>query len=352
MPGKRKPPARPKHDASYKSFFAQVRTVADTLRAFASDLARHLDFASLERMPASFVTGALDQRHADMLWRVQTTGGRWLYIITLLEFQSTIDRRMALRMMEYTAAIWRRLEAPELGPGGEYPFVLPVVVYNGDRRWTAPTDVGDLLAPMPKELLGYRPCHRYLLVEIQAEDPAGLPPDNVLAMIARFEQAPSAQALEELVGSLPDWFTQIDEPGLAESFVDWIAYLVAEPYHKSGTKTQRQPTKERVAELTTLFDRVQQWGKERDQEWLQKGIEQGVERGIEQGIKKGIERGRAEGERDLARRLARDRFGARAARELSRALDELPEAAEVPDIVKLIFECETAGELLKRVREA
>ena len=47
-------------------------------------------------MPASFVTRALDQRHADMLWRVQTVGGRWLYILILLEFQSTVDRRMAL----------------------------------------------------------------------------------------------------------------------------------------------------------------------------------------------------------------------------------------------------------------
>ena len=96
MPGKLEPPPRPKHDASYKSFFARRRPVADTLRASASDIAAHLDFATLERMPASFVTRALDQRHADMLWRVQTTGGRWLYILVLLEFQSTVDRRMAL----------------------------------------------------------------------------------------------------------------------------------------------------------------------------------------------------------------------------------------------------------------
>ena len=171
MPGKREPPARPKHDASYKSFFAQRRTVADTLRASASDIAAHLDFATLERMPASFVTRALDQCHADMLWRVQTTGGRWLYVLILLEFQSTVDRRMALRMMEYTAAIWKRLDPDDLGPGGEYPFVLPVVVYNGGRPWTAPTDIGSLLAPVPTELLGYRPRLRYLLVEIQTKDP-------------------------------------------------------------------------------------------------------------------------------------------------------------------------------------
>ena len=70
MPGKRQRPDNPKHDASYKSFFAHPRTVADTLRAVAGDLTRHLDFTTLERMPASFVTEHLGQRHTDMLWRV------------------------------------------------------------------------------------------------------------------------------------------------------------------------------------------------------------------------------------------------------------------------------------------
>ena len=88
--------------------------------------------------------------------------------------------------------------------------------------------------------------------------------------------------------------------------------------------------------MTTLIERARQWGKERDEEWLEKGIE----------------RGRTEGERELARRLARDRFGPGAAQELSRVLDESPGAAEVPGIVKLIFECETAEEFLRRVREA
>ncbi len=146
MPGKQQRPENPRHDASYKNFFAHPRTVADTLRAAAGDIARHLDFATLERLPASFVTEHLGQRHTDMLWRIGTTAGGWVYILILLEFQSTVDRRMALRMMDYTATIWKRLGKEDLGPGGEYPFMLPIVIYNGERRWTAARDVADLLA--------------------------------------------------------------------------------------------------------------------------------------------------------------------------------------------------------------
>ena len=144
MPGNPKQPGRPQHDASYKSLFASPRTVADTLRYALQELATRLDFSTLERLPASFVTEHLRQRHADMLWRVRIARSGWLYLLVLLEFQSTVDRHMALRMMDYTARVLQGLDRNDLGPGGEFPFLLPVVVYNGGRRWNAATDMRHL----------------------------------------------------------------------------------------------------------------------------------------------------------------------------------------------------------------
>ncbi len=40
-----------------------------------------------------------------MLWKIRTIDGRPLYLLVLLEFQSTVDRRMALRMLDYTLRI-------------------------------------------------------------------------------------------------------------------------------------------------------------------------------------------------------------------------------------------------------
>ncbi len=60
---------KPKHDASCKSLFAHRRTVEDTLRTLAAELARTLDFATLRRMPASFVTEHLGRR--DCLQRLR-----------------------------------------------------------------------------------------------------------------------------------------------------------------------------------------------------------------------------------------------------------------------------------------
>ena len=342
MPGKQKRPETPRHDASYKNFFTHPRTVADTLRAIAGDIARHLDFSTLERMPASFVTSTLGQRHTDMLWRIGTTRGGWVYILILLEFQSTVDRRMALRMMDYTATIWKRLGRKDLGPRGEYPFVLPVVIYNGERRWTAPTDIGDLLSPVPEELLGYRPRLRYLLIEIRAQDPASLPPGNVLAMIARFEQAPTAEALEELAGSLANWREAIGEPELVEAFVAWIMQVLAQRFGPAGRELQRKLRNEEEGTMSTLMERARKWGEERDQLWLQKGIEEGIERERLASIQR---------ERELVLRQVTRRFGPGTAEQLLPVLERISEQEDIARVADAVVECESAEEFLRRVQQ-
>ena len=52
------------------------------------------------------------------------------------------------------------------------------------------------------------PRHRYLLIELQALDPSLLPPENVLSMIARLEQARSPKEVDELVAPLAYWLEQ------------------------------------------------------------------------------------------------------------------------------------------------
>ncbi len=149
-------PPGPKHDAGYKSLFARRRTVEDTLRALPlatvigdadqrdpelDDLVRRLDFSTLERMPADFVTEHLGRRHADMLWRIRTVDETWLHLLVLFEFQSTVDRRMALRTMNYAGGIWTGLDSAHPGPEGSSrscsPWSSTAAGGAGARRGTS-----------------------------------------------------------------------------------------------------------------------------------------------------------------------------------------------------------------------
>ena len=333
MPNKPPRDRTARHDASYKGFFARRRIVADSLRGAVRELARHLDFSTLERLPASFVTERLSQRRADMLWRARTVGGGWLWLLVLLEFQSTIDRRMALRMTDYTVRILRGLGREDLGPGGEYPPVLPVVVYNGGRRWTAATDVRDLFAQAPEEVLGYLPRHRYVLIDVQGLDLSRLPPDNALSMIARFERAGSPEEVEELLAPLADWLERVGDPELVERFGAWIDLVLARRWGAEGRELDLRP-RNKEGRVTTLIERSRKWGEEFRREWLAKGIEQGIE----------------QGERELLLRMATRRFGPEAADDLVPLLARISDSDELAAIAAQVFACETAEELVERAR--
>ena len=97
------------HDAGYKRLFAQPHTVQDLLRGFAArDWSEALDFSTLTPVPASFVSHRLRQRHGDLVWRVRFHD-EWLYLLVLLEFQSTIEPAMATRMLTYTGMLYEKL---------------------------------------------------------------------------------------------------------------------------------------------------------------------------------------------------------------------------------------------------
>ena len=136
-------------DAAYKRLFSRPRMVQDLLRGFAArGWSGRLDFASLTPLPASFVSRDLQQRHGDLVWRVPFKDDRWLYVVLQLEFQSAIDRSMAVRMLTYTGLLYQKLIADGvLRERGALPPVLPIVIYNGQRPWTASVDVAGLIDP-------------------------------------------------------------------------------------------------------------------------------------------------------------------------------------------------------------
>ncbi len=59
----------------------------------------------------------------------------------LIEFQSSVDKYMALRMMVYQGLLYQDLiRQGAVLSEGRLPPVLPIVLYNGSQRWTAATE--------------------------------------------------------------------------------------------------------------------------------------------------------------------------------------------------------------------
>ncbi len=135
------------HDSGYKLLFSQPGMVRDLILEFVpGDWQSLIDFSTLERINASFVSDEDKAQHDDMIWRAElTTEPRKTLYIYLL-FQSEPDHWMALRLLLYIGLFYQDLirQNPHL----EYlPPVLPIVLYNGKDRWRVATEFSALIDP-------------------------------------------------------------------------------------------------------------------------------------------------------------------------------------------------------------
>ena len=87
------------HDHGYKLLFAHAEMVRDLLVGFVDEpWVQELQFDTLQRVSASYVSDDLRDRQDDLVWRVRR-GDEVAYVYLLLEFQSSADPWMALRVM-------------------------------------------------------------------------------------------------------------------------------------------------------------------------------------------------------------------------------------------------------------
>ena len=94
-------------DASYKTLFSAPEVVRDLILGFIPDDWLHgLDYRTWSGS-GSYITDDLRDRADDIVWRVQV-GGEWVTYI-LIEFQSTVDPWMAVRIMTYVGLLYQDL---------------------------------------------------------------------------------------------------------------------------------------------------------------------------------------------------------------------------------------------------
>jgi predicted transposase YdaD len=255
-------------DASYKTLFAAPEVVRDLILGFIPDEWLHgLDYATLERVSGSYITDDLRDRADDIVWRVKV-GEEWVYLYILIEFQSTVDVWMAVRIMTYVGLLYQDLiKQKQVLPGRRLPPVLPIVLYNGEGNWTAKTNVADLIPKTPGLLAKYVPHLEYLLIDENRYDVADLAPmKNLVAAAIRFERPESEASLVALIDVLNEWLE--GNPELKRIFAIWIRAMVLRHHQHRLVLPKVRDLKELKM---TLADRFETWARQHEQRGIEKG---------------------------------------------------------------------------------
>ncbi len=338
------------HDSSYKLLFSHPEMVADLLTGYIKQpWVEKLDLSTLETVSASFISDDLREREDDIIWRVRWRGeadSQWLYIYLLLEFQSSVDRFMPLRLNIYSSLLLDDLrKSKQFTANGKLPPVFPIVLYNGEKKWTAPLELSELIDSIPGGLHLYQPNIRYALLEERTYEDEPLPEvKNLVSALFALENSKAPEDIQRILAALIEWLKQPEQTGLRRNFTVWIKRVLL-PARVPGVQFEQVHNLHEVHSM--LAERVKTWTEEWKQQGLEEGRKEGRLIGIEQGIEKGIEQGMALGERSAEartlRRLLVKRFGELPAEidsrisqasetELDRWLDRILDADGLEDI--------------------
>jgi hypothetical protein len=188
--------------------------VRDLLTGFVhEEWVAELDLSTLERQNGSYITDDLREREDDSVWRVRFRDS-WLYVYVLLEFQSSVDRFMAVRIMTYVGLLYQDLVQRKQLVDGKLPPVVPIVLHAGDEPWSAATDVADLVCDAPFGLDRWTPRVPYLLLE-ERRLAASMDPSlrNLASALFRLEHDRAPRAILGVLNALAAW---LGDPARAE----------------------------------------------------------------------------------------------------------------------------------------
>ena len=242
VPGSNGPQARFPFDAVYKALCCHRITVADILRTYLAapagpldrGLVAGLDFRTLRRVPAEWVTRDFRLRRGDQVWRVEfklaaRRAGYPNFLLVHLEFQSRNDALMALRYLEYGGDLHRELLSEGVLAIGDPCPILCVLLHNGRSPWTAATSAPALVSlppafgivATPPEMAAFHPWGYY---PIDFATHANRPhiPGSVLSMMIGIEFARDRSAL---VAPLWETARNVRDESLRGVVARWLARL-------------------------------------------------------------------------------------------------------------------------------
>jgi predicted transposase YdaD len=196
------------HDMMVRAVLSDLAEATSFLQThLPQEVSQALSWSTLKLLEGSFVDEHLRESEADVLYEVQHVSGEasvWVYI--LLEHQSTPDRWMRFRLLKYCCRIWD-LSFREYPDQRELPAIVPLVFYQGERRWSYSSEFADLFAESVRDWPGV-PRFSHGLI-----DQSGLQPDEVqgelktqlmqLVMLAAYHPALAwMEQVARLLGSL------------------------------------------------------------------------------------------------------------------------------------------------------
>lgn len=137
------------HDKSYKDLYSNKEVFLDLVREMLkANWAQNLKADDLTLINKSYILADYNEKESDIVYNGKIGENEVIFYI-LLEFQSSVDYRMPLRLFFYISELLREYcKNANHKPSDKnikIPAVIPIVLYNGNSKWDAKTTFSDMI---------------------------------------------------------------------------------------------------------------------------------------------------------------------------------------------------------------
>lgn len=258
------------HDLGYKYLFSHPGFVKQLLLSFINlDWVKNIDFDKLEKIETSFVRKNYKKKESDIIYKL-TYKDKTAYLYLLIEFQSTVDKNMAFRIQSYVNDFYEDLIKKEKN-NEKYPFIFPVVIYNGDEKWDACDNIFDMIEILSEDLRPYIPSLKYFKIIINEFDKKVLLKiRNTLSSVFLIENLKDNE-LEKYSKELAEILLDEIDTELIIAFSNWFKRLVDDERINDNEEIRNITEEEVKTMFRTTIEKVKK--KERKEERKETKIE-------------------------------------------------------------------------------
>ena len=131
------------HDKSYKTLFSNKDIFLSLISDFTEEKwKKELTPDNLTLVNKSFILSDYEEVESDIVYQAEIEGKKIIFYV-LLEFQSSIDHSMPIRLLMYMIEVWREVlksvSKEEIKKKDfKLPAIVPIVTYNGKDKWNVP----------------------------------------------------------------------------------------------------------------------------------------------------------------------------------------------------------------------
>ncbi len=250
-------------DSSAKRVFGNAMLCAQFIRDYVKlPYMADVREEDIEDVSWQFVPLFEEERNADRVKKIRIQGEKTFFIISLIEHKTDVDFDVCMQIFRYMICIWedyaKEEEKKQKGithrKDFKYPPILPIVYYEGKRKWTAPLNFKNRIEH-GEVYEKYIPDFQYYLVPIQKYSTEELlEKDDEMSLIMLINKIQDQRDMAELKKIAPQKLEEIlrDTPEtvlnvIAENLLTFL--LKANVPEEEAQKYAGKVKEKRMAEM-------------------------------------------------------------------------------------------------------